>query len=204
MSTGHPVANRGLLLATGALAVAAGAAAVLAELRPTWADPIFAGWKTFRSDLLPRFESWTVSLPGSWTLPGAVTVVTAAALVLLVLLVVFLATAPAGSTSTVQRDDTGGGRTTVDRRVTQEVLARPMADLPDVVSADVRALRLRKGEVGLELTVQVRRGADLPAVAAATQGAVHDWDVLSGRETPVLVRLARRPLRSGRTAARVS
>lgn len=204
MSTGHPALNRGLLLVTGAAGIIAGAAALIAEFRPGWSDPLWARWNTFRTDSLPRFESWTLSLPGSMTLPAAVTVIIATALILLLLLIVFLTTAPQSTTSTVLRDETRRGRTAVDRRVAQDVLARPVADLPDVVGAQVRALRLKKGEVGLELTVHVRRGADLPAVSLAAEEAVRDWDLLSGRQSAVLVRLSRRPLRTGHVAARVS
>lgn len=204
MSTGHPALNRGLLLVAGVGAIAAGGAAVLADLRPTWAEPVLGHWADFRSVDVPRFTSWQVSLPWGGSLPGATTVSAAALLVVIGLLVVFLVTARRSTTGTVLRSDTDQGRTTVNRQVAHDVLARPLAELPDVVAADVRAYPQRSGPSGLELTVLVRRGADLPLIVAAAEDSVGEWDLLSGSRSPVLIRLARRPIRRGRVASRVS
>lgn len=199
MSSGHPGLNRGLLVLSGATVAAVGTALVLRGLRPRWADGLGQTWATFRESTLPRLTATTFEL-GSLSLPVWVLVSVAAALVLLVVLVAFLATARRSTTTTVLRDSTAGGTTSVDQSVAEALLAEPISRESSVASASVRVYTVRR-EPALELTVRVRRGADLAQVIASADQVLRDWDRLAGTQLPVVLRLTGRAALPGRRSA---
>lgn len=204
MSTGHPALNRGLLLLTGVVTAGAGAALVFKGLRPPWAEGVREGWTSFRESTLPRLTAPTLELPGAVSLPAWALVVAAVAIVLAVVLVVFLATAHRSTTRTVVHEETSSGTTSVDQQVAEIVLAQTLSDEPEVASAAVRVYTVNRGPT-LELTVRVRRGADLSQVVTVADSALQDWERIAGRRLPVVLRLAdRTALSGGRAPQRVS
>ncbi|MFE7504142.1 hypothetical protein [Promicromonospora sp. NPDC057488] len=175
--------NRALLLVCGLLLLAGGAAAVLAGTRPGWLAPAEPG--------LERSRTWAASLPDVGGLSGVQAAALAAAIVLIVLLIVFLSTRGRGRTSTVVSLRADDGRTTVDQGVARALLAGPLTERADVLSARTSVYRV-KGAPAICLAVIVRRGADLSRVLSAAERAVEDWDSLAGVRVPVLVHLADR------------
>ncbi len=179
--------NRALLLVCGLLLLVGGAVAVLAGVRPQG-----AGWwapAEYAEPALDRSRTWVAGLPDVGGLSGAQAAALAVAVVLTVLLIVFLSTRGRGRTSTVVRLRADDGRTSVDQGVAGALLAGPLTERGDVLSARTSVYRV-KGAPAICLAVIVRRGADLSQVLAAAERAVADWDSLAGVRVPVLVHLA--------------
>ncbi|MFI8524924.1 hypothetical protein ACIGB8_10785 [Promicromonospora sukumoe] len=199
MSSSSRWLNRALLLLCGLLLLAGGAAVVLDEVRPRgWWVPAERA-----QPALDRSRTWAAGLPDVGGVPGVQAAALAVAVVLIVLLIVFLATRARGRTSTVVSLRADDGRTTVDQGVARALLAGPLTERGDVLSARTSVHRVR-GAPAICLAVIVRRGADLAQVLAAAERAVEEWDSLAGVRVPVLVHLADRRWRdSPRTRTRV-
>ncbi|WP_020018008.1 hypothetical protein [Promicromonospora sukumoe] len=194
MSSTWRWSNRALLLVCGLLLVAAGGAAVLLGAPSRYTGALAPAERA--SSAARWSEAWAAGLPDVAGLPGAQAAALAAAVVLLVLLLVFLRTRGGGRTPTVVRLEAQDGRTTVDQGVARALLADPLAERADVLSARTGVHRV-KGAPAICLTVIVRRGADLAGVLAAAEAALADWDELAGVRVPVLVHLADRRWRDG-------
>ncbi|WP_369374154.1 hypothetical protein AB1046_08165 [Promicromonospora sp. Populi] len=198
MSSTSRVLNRGLLLVCGLLLAAAGAAAILAGMPARWTSSVLPAELvgTARS----RLSAAAAGLPEVGGAPGAVVVGLAAAAVLAVLLVVFVCTRGARRTAAVLDLDSVGGRTRVAPDVADAVLAGPLGQRPDVLSARTGVYRV-KGAPAISLVLTVRRGADLSRVLSAAEAALDEWDALAGVRVPVMVHLSDRSWLDGLRAS---
>ncbi|MBW1639769.1 hypothetical protein G3H63_11910 [Microbacterium resistens] len=191
MNATNRFANRVVLLLGGAALLIAGVVIVLWSVRPPWAAAATAQATGTVEDLLRTLPVWDAPFGGTVRIPAAGVIVGGGAVVLIVLLIVFLTTRGAGRSATAVADRTPLGRTEVDRRVADRVLAAPLAERADVLDAHGRVHRVRGG-AAYRLAVRVRRGADLAEVVGAAERAAQEWDALASRPMPVLLHLADR------------
>lgn len=188
MNATNRALNRTLLLLVGLALALGGATAILAATRPPWAEDASRAVTRWVESALSGVAGRTVGIAGVGDVLVLALIALAAASALLVLLVGFIATRGGGGTVTVLKVVTDRGSTSVDRNVADAVLAAPLRERTDVLSARTSVYRIRRAPA-IELTVKTRRGARLPQILEAANAAVSEWDAFSGSAAPVVLRL---------------
>ena len=179
MNSTNRVLNRTLILVTGL--VCAGIVAL--AIRPEWLE---RGLESLRG-VRDRVDSQRII--GLESIPPSMMIAVAAAAVIVVLLVWFIVARGGGRTSTVRHTKRNLGEVAVDRTVADAVLAQPLRERADVLSARLATFRVR-GVHTIRVTVRPRRGADLGSVLRAGERAVAEWDALAGEQDPVVLYVA--------------
>lgn len=191
MTSSGTAANRGVLLGAGVLLLGAGAALLVAGLRATGALPAPVESVLAPVDAAVEWSGARGLVLAAGFVPLGIVVAIIAAVLLLVLLIAFLLTRGRRRERTVLRLEGPNGDTAVDHSVAEEILAAPLAERADVLSARVTARRIGH-QTALGLVVTPRPGAALGQVLAATDAAVQEWDALTGARMPLVVHVADR------------
>ncbi|MDO5053167.1 MAG: hypothetical protein Q4E05_09805 [Pseudoclavibacter sp.] len=195
MNASNRFANRMLLLLAGLVLIALAGLALLHLAEPLRTQP----WAAQLLAALGGFGQWAVTpleLPLAGRIAPILLLVPLASLLLIVLLAVFVATRGGGRISSVLHRKSPAGRTLVNRDVAQGLLADPLGERRDVISARTRSYRV-KGAPALMLDITVRRGADLGRVLAAAEDAVREWDGLLGARVPMVIHFSDRGMLDG-------
>ena len=121
------------------------------------------------------------------------------AVIAVVLAVWFLATRGGGHTSTVFMHAHPAGDVNVDRDVADAVLAGPLRERSDVLSAETSSFLVRK-QPTIRLTVRLRNGADIAKIIDAVQRTTQQWDELTATQMPIVLHFAERHVIDSRRA----
>lgn len=181
--------NRTLLALLGLLLVGAGAMAILAGTRISFArDLTAAGTRTWERIQ----ENLAVSrIPGTDTSWWSAAVF-AFLIVVAVLLVCWIASQGTGrSNQLATQEKNDSGKTTVDSAVAEDIIKAALAGNTQVLSSSVQSWQMKgvAGGTGLKISVQARKGASPAELSAAVERLVNGLDELLGTQLPVLVRI---------------
>ncbi|MGA7206132.1 MAG: hypothetical protein WBX27_16040 [Specibacter sp.] len=177
--------NRTLLGAFGLVLIALGALAVLAGMRPDFAQAwtrTGTDWWAQVQDLLASAKIpgqevswWTVAVMGLLLVAG-------------ILLVCWIASQGGGRTNQLARHHDDAGTITVETAVAGQAIKAALADNKQVLSTTVQSWQV-KGGSGLRISLQARKGASPRELVAVLDELVGGLDVLLGEEIPVLIRI---------------
>ncbi|GAA1115230.1 hypothetical protein [Arthrobacter flavus] len=182
MSSTHRWLNRMLLAVLGLTLVAIGALTAAAGLVPEAAE----SWTSIGTSAVTGFPGLLASAPLTadtswWTIAALALMVVCAAL-----LVGWIASQGGGRTSTVGRQESASGKTTVETSLVADALRTALEENDQVLAVAVSSWRVRR-HTGLRVRVQPRRGASPGAIVAAANEAIAGLDTLLGERIPVLV-----------------
>ncbi len=182
MSSTHRWLNRTLLAVLGLILVAVGALTAAAGLVPDVAEAWTSTGATAVNGLPALLASAPLTADTSWwTIAALALVVVCAAL-----LVGWIASQGGGRTSTVGRQVSAMGNTTVETSLVADALRTALEENGQILAVAVSSWRVRR-QTGLRVRVQPRRGASPGAVVAAANEAIAGLDTLLGERIPVLV-----------------
>ena len=182
MSSTHRWLNRTLLAVLGLMLVAVGALTAAAGLVPDVAE----AWTSIGATAVNGLPALLASAPLTadtswWTIAALALVVVCAAL-----LIGWIASQGGGRTSTVGRQVSAMGNTTVETSLVADALRTALEENGQILAVAVSSWRVRR-QTGLRVRVQPRRGASPGAVVAAANEAIAGLDTLLGERIPVLV-----------------
>lgn len=182
MSSTHRWLNRTLLAVLGLMLVAIGALTAAAGLVPDVAE----AWTSIGATAVSGLPALLASAPLTadtswWTIAALALVVVCAAL-----LIGWIVSQGGGRTSTVGRQASAMGDTTVETSLVADALRTALEENGQILAVAVSSWRVRR-QTGLRVRVQPRRGASPDAVVAAANEAIAGLDTLLGDRIPVLV-----------------
>jgi hypothetical protein len=163
MTRSNRVVNRALLILVGLVATLFG----LALVAPT------LGMQ------LPEIAAPTT--PFLWWVAGG-------CLAVVILSLLWIVSRGRGRIPTIIQQSDASGSTTVDVRVTADLISEALADSPDILSVGAGAYRMRGSRV-LSLRVDVRRGADLARVVGRVGTTIEALDGALETRIPVLLQV---------------
>lgn len=192
MTSAGTMANRTVLLGGGVLLLCGGGALLATGLRNAGALPAVVDDALAPADALVAWSGARgLDIPGTGFVPLWAIVGLAVAVLLVLLLAAFLLTRRPRRERTVLRLVGERGATAVDRSVAEELLAAPLSERADVLTARVTSRKVGR-EVALGVVVTPRQGAALGAVLAAVDAVAQEWDALTGTRMPLVVHIADR------------
>ncbi|MHA7142095.1 hypothetical protein [Arthrobacter sp. Bz4] len=182
MSSTHRWLNRTLLAVLGLILVAVGALTAAAGLVPDVAEAWTSTGATAVNGLPALLASAPLTADTSWWTIAALALV----VVCVALLIGWIASQGGGRTSTVGRQGSAMGNTTVETSLVADALRTALEENGQILAVAVSSWRVRR-QTGLRVRVQPRRGASPGAVVAAANEAIAGLDTLLGERIPVLV-----------------
>lgn len=181
--------NRFFLGAVGLILIALGAASIalatLAQIQDFWRDYI----APVEGRLEELFASSALTIRGEQT-----SLITPLALLLLVLIIGLLIwliiKQVSGRTPELlsQEDSVTAGSTTITHRFIKQALTEAFEQQDDVLAVSVSPLYLKKRS-GVQVKLEVRRGADILRLQEKTASIVQGLDILLGQRLPLAVRV---------------
>ncbi|MFD1721315.1 hypothetical protein [Amnibacterium endophyticum] len=185
MNSSNRGANRLLLIVTGLILLAAGAAALVMAGAPA----VRSGFRSTAGDVTRSAPAW-IADPAVGRVSWLTIAVGAVAVVLAVLLIAFVVRHGRGHTSRVVDAANGAeGRTLVDLGVPRALLDEELSDRDEFVATRISAYRV-KGVPTLKVSVQCRRGVSPADATRIVTEALDGLDGLLGRSLPAMVQLS--------------
>ena len=181
--------NRFFLGAVGLILLTLGAASIalatLAQIQDFWRDYI----APVEGKLEELFASSALTIRGEQT--SLITLLALLLLVLIVGLLIWLIIKQvSGRTPELlsQEDPVTAGSTTITHRFIKQALTEAFEQQDDVLAVSVSPLYLKKRS-GVQVKLEVRRGADILRLQEKTASIVQGLDILLGQRLPLAVRV---------------
>lgn len=181
--------NRFFLGAVGLILIALGAASIalatLAQIQDFWRDYI----APVEGRLEEFFASSALTIRGEQT--SLITLLALLLLVLIIGLLIWLIIKQvSGRTPELlsQEDPVTAGSTTITHRFIKQALTEAFEQQDDVLAVSVSPLYLKKRS-GVQVKLEVRRGADILRLQEKTASIVQGLDILLGQRLPLAVRV---------------
>ena len=181
--------NRFFLGAVGLILIALGAASIalatLAQIQDFWRDYI----APVEGKLEELFTSSALTIRGEQT--SLITLLALLLLVLIIGLLIWLIIKQvSGRTPELlsQEDPVTAGSTTITHRFIKQALTEAFEQQDDVLAVSVSPLYLKKRS-GVQVKLEVRRGADILRLQEKTASIVQGLDILLGQRLPLAVRV---------------
>ena len=181
--------NRFFLGAVGLILIALGAASIalatLAQIQDFWRDYI----APVEGRLEELFASSALTIRGEQT--SLITLLALLLLVLIIGLLIWLIIKQvSGRTPELlsQEDPVTAGSTTITHRFIKQALTEAFEQQDDVLAVSVSPLYLKKRS-GVQVKLEVRRGADILRLQEKTASIVQGLDILLGQRLPLAVRV---------------
>ncbi|HIY95814.1 MAG TPA: hypothetical protein H9821_09210 [Candidatus Rothia avicola] len=181
--------NRFFLGAVGLILIALGAASIalatLAQIQDFWRDYI----APVEGKLEELFASSALTIRGEQT--SLITLLALLLLVLIIGLLIWLIIKQvSGRTPELlsQEDPVTAGSTTITHRFIKQALTEAFEQQDDVLAVSVSPLYLKKRS-GVQVKLEVRRGADILRLQEKTASIVQGLDILLGQRLPLAVRV---------------
>ena len=181
--------NRFFLGAVGLILIALGAASIalatLAQIQDFWRDYI----APVEGKLEELFASSALTIRGEQT--SLITLLALLLLVLIIGLLIWLIIKQvSGRTPELlsQEDPVTAGSTTITHRFIKQALTEAFEQQDDVLAVSISPLYLKKRS-GVQVKLEVRRGADILRLQEKTASIVQGLDILLGQRLPLAVRV---------------
>lgn len=181
--------NRFFLGAVGLILLTLGAASIalatLAQIQDFWRDYI----APVEGRLEEFFASSALTIRGEQT--SLITLLALLLLVLIIGLLIWLIIKQvSGRTPELlsQEDPVTAGSTTITHRFIKQALTEAFEQQDDVLAVSVSPLYLKKRS-GVQVKLEVRRGADILRLQEKTASIVQGLDILLGQRLPLAVRV---------------
>lgn len=181
--------NRFFLGAVGLILLTLGAASIalatLAQIQDFWRDYI----APVEGRLEELFASSALTIRGEQT--SLITLLALLLLVLIIGLLIWLIIKQvSGRTPELlsQEDPVTAGSTTITHRFIKQALTEAFEQQDDVLAVSVSPLYLKKRS-GVQVKLEVRRGADILRLQEKTASIVQGLDILLGQRLPLAVRV---------------
>ena len=185
MNTTNRAANRALLVLTGLVLIASGAAAVLIAALPAFAS----GWKAWFADASSGLPTWTTA-PVAGTVDWLAIAAGVVALIIALLLIAMIVRQGRGHAAAVlERRISAAGRARIDLAIPRTLLGEHLDADPDVLANRITAYSVR-GTATLKISVRARRGASPRRIADGVVQALHALDAVLGEEVPAYVQVS--------------